>query len=82
MATPATQVEVEAVFQNGSFHPVGADSGQWSEGQHVRLVIQKPPASEENAPIYPRIPGLHAGMVFISDDFNDPLPDEFWLGEE
>ncbi len=29
-----------------------------------------------------RIPGLHAGMIWISDDFDDPLPDEFWLGED
>jgi prevent-host-death family protein len=30
----------------------------------------------------PRIPGLHPNTVWISDDFNDPLPDEFWLGAE
>jgi len=29
-----------------------------------------------------RIPGLHAGMIWVSDDFNDPLPDEFWFGED
>jgi hypothetical protein len=28
-----------------------------------------------------RIPGLNAGMIWISDDFDDPLPDSFWLGE-
>jgi antitoxin (DNA-binding transcriptional repressor) of toxin-antitoxin stability system len=28
-----------------------------------------------------RIPNLHPGG-WISDDFDDPLPDEFWLGEE
>jgi prevent-host-death family protein len=28
-----------------------------------------------------RIPGLHKGTVlYISDDFDAPLPDEFWLG--
>lgn len=30
----------------------------------------------------PRIPGLHAGKIWMSDDFDDPLPDEFWLGED
>jgi hypothetical protein len=30
----------------------------------------------------PRIPGLHQGEIWISDDFNDPLPDTFWLGED
>ncbi|GEM_PF-6491345 len=28
-----------------------------------------------------RIPGLHTGTTWMSDDFDDPLPDEFWLGE-
>ncbi|RPI91968.1 MAG: type II toxin-antitoxin system prevent-host-death family antitoxin [Chloroflexi bacterium] len=28
-----------------------------------------------------RIPDLHPG-AWISDDFDDGLPDEFWLGEE
>jgi hypothetical protein len=28
-----------------------------------------------------RIAGLHEGMGWISEDFNDPLPDEFWMGE-
>ena len=30
----------------------------------------------------PRTPGLHRGEIWMSDDFNDPLPDEFWLGED
>ena len=25
--------------------------------------------------------GLFAGKITMSDDFNEPLPDEFWLGE-
>lgn len=29
-----------------------------------------------------RIPGLHRGAFFMNDDFDDPLPDEFWLGED
>ena len=29
-----------------------------------------------------RILGLHAGMIQTSDDFDEPLPDEFWLGKE
>ncbi len=29
-----------------------------------------------------RIFGLHRGQLWVSDDFDDPLPDEFWLGEE
>ncbi|MBZ0315435.1 MAG: DUF2281 domain-containing protein [Anaerolineae bacterium] len=37
----------------------------------------------QNTPQQPRILGLHAntGPFWISDDFNDPLPDAFWFGE-
>jgi antitoxin (DNA-binding transcriptional repressor) of toxin-antitoxin stability system len=28
----------------------------------------------------PRIAGLHAGAIWTSDDFDEPLPDEFWTG--
>lgn len=30
----------------------------------------------------PRIAGLHKGMGWISDDFNDPIPPEYWSGKE
>ena len=30
----------------------------------------------------PRIMDLHKGQVWMSDDFDEPLPDEFWLGED
>jgi hypothetical protein len=29
-----------------------------------------------------RVLGLHAGTIWISADFDDPLPDEFWLGDD
>ena len=28
-----------------------------------------------------RVAGLHAGMAWVSNDFDEPLPDEFWLGQ-
>ena len=28
----------------------------------------------------PRAAGLHAGAIWTSDDFDEPLPDEFWTG--
>jgi hypothetical protein len=28
-----------------------------------------------------RTAGLHTGNLVISDDFNEPLPDSFWLGQ-
>ncbi|MBI3851134.1 MAG: type II toxin-antitoxin system Phd/YefM family antitoxin [Verrucomicrobia bacterium] len=34
------------------------------------------------AKLGPRIFGLHEGEIWMSDDFNAPLPDSFWLGEK
>ncbi len=28
----------------------------------------------------PRVPGLHAGSIQTTADFDAPLPDEFWAG--
>ena len=36
----------------------------------------------EKAPSRPRIAGLHKGSIWISEDFDDPLPDDFWFGNE
>lgn len=33
-------------------------------------------------PDIPRVAGLHAEAIWISDDFNEPLPEEFWAGNE
>jgi hypothetical protein len=37
--------------------------------------------TEDNS-LPPRILGLHPGAIWTSDDFDDPLPDEFWLGKD
>lgn len=29
-----------------------------------------------------RIAGLQKGKIWMSDDFDSPLPDSFWLGEK
>ncbi len=39
-------------------------------------------AASEQAPAKPRTPGLGKGAWWVADDFDDPLPDEFWLGED
>jgi antitoxin (DNA-binding transcriptional repressor) of toxin-antitoxin stability system len=46
-----------------------------SEGdkQVARLVPIPSPGRE-------RVMGLHRGAAWMSDDFDEPLPDEFWLG--
>lgn len=30
----------------------------------------------------PRVPGLNRGHFWISEDFDAPLPEEFWLGQD
>jgi hypothetical protein len=45
--------------------------------QIARLSPITPTQSDDS----PRIPGLHAGTTWVSDDFDAPLPDEFWTGE-
>lgn len=35
----------------------------------------------ENQPHH-RVAGLGKGTIAIADDFDEPLPDSFWLGEQ
>ncbi len=30
----------------------------------------------------PRVPGMHAGAFQVAADFDAPLPDDFWAGQE
>jgi Protein of unknown function (DUF2281) len=39
-------------------------------------------ASDREPHLPPRILGLNRGAMKMKDDFDEPLPDEFWLGEE
>ncbi|MBD3307596.1 toxin-antitoxin (TA) system antitoxin [candidate division KSB3 bacterium] len=40
----------------------------------ARLIPLAPPPGS-------RIVGLHQGAIWTRDDFDDPLPDEFWTGD-
>ncbi len=55
-----------------------------AEGQTpvARLTAIAPANGDQTPAPKPRIAGLHRGMIQMSDDFDEPLPDEFWLGEE
>ena len=52
--------------------------------EELELVRQAVDAQQQTAPKPPRIIGLHEhlGHAWMSDDFDDPLPDEFWLGDD
>jgi len=48
----------------------------------VEIILTEGPTPVARlVPVEPRIPDLYPGM-WMSDDFNDPLPDEFWLGQD
>jgi prevent-host-death family protein len=42
----------------------------------VRLVPVIMPSKKK------RVAGLNRGTISTSEDFDEPLPDEFWLGQE
>lgn len=49
------------------------------DGSTYHVVVTPVPATPR---VGPRMPGLGKGTLWMSDDFDDPLPDAFWLGEE
>ena len=52
------------------------------DGQPIaRLLPPEHNGTNGNGDEKPRVPGLSRGEIWVSDDFDDPLPDEFWLGE-
>jgi Protein of unknown function (DUF2281) len=46
------------------------------------LDVSATPENHHLSELPPRILGLNRGAMKMSDDFDEPLPDEFWLGEE
>ena len=44
--------------------------------------IQLARLSSIHRPQSSRIPGLHKGAISTSDDFDEPLSDEFWMGNQ
>lgn len=52
------------------------------EQDQIRQAMTTHQQQREQTPIKQRIPDLYPDAIIIDDDFNAPLPDEFWLGEE
>ncbi|WP_309712842.1 hypothetical protein [Armatimonas sp.] len=52
----------------------------WLEGV-IQLTADQP--VESSKPLEKRLLGQQRGVIsFIADDFDEPLPDAFWLGED
>ena len=71
------EAPVRAVYKNGQLRLL--DPVDLAENEEVSITIR--PAMPPKSPS-PRRPNLHPGEIWMSDDFDDPLPDEFWLGED
>lgn len=57
-----------------------------SKGNRVVIQKDKKPLAEIVGLNFPqkrkRVAGLNRGKMRMSNDFDAPLPDEFWLGEQ
>ena len=56
-------------------------SKQDEAAEQLSLFIKKYGLSLQAQPIQKRRAGLHAGYIEVREDFDDPLPDEFWSGQ-
>jgi antitoxin (DNA-binding transcriptional repressor) of toxin-antitoxin stability system len=52
-----------------------------AEGTEVLLTDGDTPVARL-VPIGKRVAGLHAGAIWASEDFDEPLPEEFWTGNQ
>ena len=68
---------ISVIYENGVFKPL--EPVTLEEGAKGITVVQVEP--ETSAP-KKRPVDLCPGKYDLPDDFDQPLPDEFWLGEE
>lgn len=69
-------VTVRAIYENGKLRLL--DKIELEEGQELEVTLEVVPSNEP----WERVFGLNKGLGWVSDDFDDPLPDTFWLGED
>ena len=54
----------------------------------MTVMLELPPdleersCAEESETAPPRVAGLNRGQIWVSEDFDAPLADEFWLGQK
>ncbi len=48
----------------------------------AEFLVQRHIQPEQAQQAQQRVLGLNQGEIWMSEDFNEPLPDEFWTGEE
>ncbi len=68
---------ITAIFDGETLHP--ETPLDLPPNQRYQIIIT--PIIEVSEHQKPDQPGLHLGAISTNDDFDKPLPDEFWLGE-
>lgn len=77
---PAQTVNLDKVEkQLAELLALAKDKGEIVIAQNGKPIARLEPVMPEKKK---RIAGLNRGMIWTSDDFDKPLPDEFWLGKE
>jgi hypothetical protein len=72
-------IEIEAeVDENNEIH-IKVPEGHAHEHARVRVVFEK---EKQRAGPRRRVFGQFRGKARMRDDFNEPLPDSFWLDED
>lgn len=51
-------------------------------GSEVIVTEGNVPKARLTPLVRPRVLGLHPGAIEISEEFDAPLPDEFWMGTQ
>lgn len=51
-----------------------------AEGKKPLAKLSPLPHSKDDQTQPPRLFGEYKGQIWVSDDFDAPLPDDFWLG--
>jgi predicted DNA-binding antitoxin AbrB/MazE fold protein len=72
-------VSIRAIYENGKL--LLLDPVKLREGEKVEITIA-PTQDIADITHGKRKLELFRGEFWMSDDFDDPLPDSFWLGEE
>lgn len=72
-------IEIEAeVDENNEIH-IKVPDGHAHQQARIRVVFD---SKQRLEPRRARVFGQYRGKARMSDDFNEPLPDSFWLGED
>ena len=69
----------ESLWQEIEALPESQLKTLWDFVQFLQYMSQQQP---KNQKVPQRIPGLDAGTTWVSDDFDEPLPDSFWFGDD